>query len=105
MGDEAPQAAPVAEGFDVVLERLHEVVERLEAGNLTLEESLQVFEDGIRLSRRGAQILDSAEKRVDILLAGEEGVRTEPFGDTSRGEAAGARPDAATVRTVARADE
>ena len=98
MADEAPQAAPVAEGFDVVLARLREVVERLEAGNLTLEEALRVFEDGVRLSRRGAQILDSAEKRVDILLAGEDGMRTEPFGETSGGPAAGERPEPAVVR-------
>jgi exodeoxyribonuclease VII small subunit len=95
--DDAAQAAPVAEGFDVVLERLREVVERLEAGNLTLEESLRVFEEGVRLSRRGAQILDGAEKRVDILLAGEDG-RTEPFRDVSRGEAAAERADGASAR-------
>jgi exodeoxyribonuclease VII small subunit len=84
---EAPQAAAVAEGFDAVLERLRGVVERLEAGNLSLEESLRVFEEGVRLSRKGAQILDTAEKRVDQLLAGEDGVRVEPFNESGRGEA------------------
>jgi exodeoxyribonuclease VII small subunit len=93
---EAPQAAEASEGFDTVLGRLREVVERLEAGSLTLEDSLRVFEEGVRLSRRGAQMLDSAEKRVDVLLAGEDGTRTEPF--VSRGEAAGERPEGAAGR-------
>jgi exodeoxyribonuclease VII small subunit len=97
--EEAPPVAPPAEGFDAVLERLRQVVERLEAGSLTLEESLRVFEDGVRLSRRGAQILDSAEKRVDILLAGDDATRTEPFGDAGRAPGAGERPDGAVVRT------
>ena len=96
MEGEAPPTVEAGEGFDTVLARLREVVERLEAGNLTLEESLRVFEEGVRLSRRGAQMLDSAEKRVDILLTGEDGARTEPF--VSRGEAATERPTGAVVR-------
>jgi exodeoxyribonuclease VII small subunit len=71
-----------AEGFDAVLERLRGVVDRLETGSLTLEESLKVFEEGVRLSRRGAQILESAEKRVEVLLQNEDGSpTTAPFGD------------------------
>jgi exodeoxyribonuclease VII small subunit len=59
--------------FDQILERLRGVVDRLEAGDLTLEQSLAAFEDGVKLSRRGAEILDAAEKRVEILLRGEDG--------------------------------
>jgi exodeoxyribonuclease VII small subunit len=57
------------EGFDQVLTRLRSVVERLEGGSLSLEQSLAAFEEGVRLSRQGAQILDAAEKRVEILMA------------------------------------
>ncbi len=90
---ECEQQAGASESFDQVLERLREVVERLEGGNLSLEDSLRVFEEGVRLSRRGAQILDAAEKRVEILLQHGEAARVEPFntegpGDTAEDDAA-----------------
>jgi exodeoxyribonuclease VII small subunit len=74
----APEAK--APNFDQLLERLRAVVERLEKGDLTLEDSLAAFEEGVGLARRGAEILDGAERRVEILLKGEDGaLRTEPF--------------------------
>jgi exodeoxyribonuclease VII small subunit len=85
--DATTQPAAATEGFDKVLERLREVVERLEGGNLSLEESLRVFEEGVQLSRRGAHILDGAERRVEMLLAGDDqGLRTEPFVADGRGD-------------------
>ncbi|MBI5479281.1 MAG: exodeoxyribonuclease VII small subunit [Deltaproteobacteria bacterium] len=82
MERESSGAGTAAEGFDAVLERLRGVVDRLETGSLTLEESLKVFEEGVRLSRRGAQILETAEKRVEVLLQSEDGSpTTAPFGD------------------------
>jgi exodeoxyribonuclease VII small subunit len=84
-----PPAAPSGYegGFDQLLQQLRGVVERLEAGNLSLEQSLAAFEEGVRLSRAGARILDAAEQRVEILLRdeGEPGaVRAVPFGDIER---------------------
>lgn len=58
------------DGFDAVLVRLRKVVEHLEAGQLTLEESLTAYEEGIALARRGHELLDGAERRVDLLIAG-----------------------------------
>ena len=58
------------EGFDAVLTRLRKVVERLESGNLSLEESLAVYEQGVALAQRGHQLLDGAERRVELLVAG-----------------------------------
>jgi exodeoxyribonuclease VII small subunit len=76
----APTAETPSPSFDQVLERLRQVVDRLEAGELTLEQSLAAFEEGVKLSRRGAEILDGAERRVDLLLRGEDGsVKTQPF--------------------------
>jgi exodeoxyribonuclease VII small subunit len=62
--------APEAQGsFEATLERLHQIVDRLESGELDLEESLQLFEEGVRLSRASQARLDSAEKRIEELLA------------------------------------
>ena len=58
------------EGFDAVLTRLRKVVERLESGNLSLEESLSVYEEGVGLAQRGHHLLEGAERRVELLIAG-----------------------------------
>lgn len=54
--------------FEEILSRLSTVVERLESGELPLEESLTLFEEGVRLSRFGSARLDEAERRVERLL-------------------------------------
>ena len=59
-------------GFDQVLAQLRAVVEKLEGGNLSLEQSLAAFEEGVRLSRQGARILDAAESRVELLTRDEQ---------------------------------
>lgn len=60
-------------GFDQVLDRLRQIVGRLEQGNLPLEQALQAFEEGVQLSRAGSAILDAAELRVEALVRGEDG--------------------------------
>jgi exodeoxyribonuclease VII small subunit len=71
---------PADEGFDAVLERLRAIVDKLEQGNLTLEESLRTFEEGVTLARRGHALLDSAEQRIEILVRGDSGQPTVPRG-------------------------
>lgn len=72
--------APAPERFDDILTRLRALVDRLESGNLSLEDSLRSFEEGMELCRRGAGILDEAEKRVEVLLGGPASApRTAPL--------------------------
>lgn len=54
--------------FEAALAKLEEVVDRLEQGDLELEASLAAFEEGVRLSRRCASQLDSAEQRIEVLM-------------------------------------
>jgi exodeoxyribonuclease VII small subunit len=54
--------------FEQLLERLEGVVDALEQGDAPLEEALSTFERGVLLSRLGAQRLDEAEQRVELLL-------------------------------------
>lgn len=68
-------------GFDQILARLREVVTRLESGELSLEQSLQVYEEGVTLARKGQQLLATAEKRVEILVSAAGGVEVAPFDD------------------------
>jgi|tagenome__1003787_1003787.scaffolds.fasta_scaffold20912715_2 exodeoxyribonuclease VII small subunit len=74
----ADRVAP--ERFDEILVRLRSLVDRLEGGNLPLEDGLRFFEEGMELCRKGAEILDRAEKRVELLLSSAGGVaRTAAF--------------------------
>jgi exodeoxyribonuclease VII small subunit len=59
--------------FEEALKRLEELVKRMEAGDLTLDESLKAFEEGIRLIRFCTRKLDETERRVEILLRDEQG--------------------------------
>ena len=62
------------ERFDDLLVRLRGLVERLEGGHISLEDGLKCFEEGMTLCKKGADILDGAERRVEVLLgAGQPG--------------------------------
>lgn len=77
-------------GFDRVLQRLRDVVQALETGNLSLEDSLRVYEEGVSLARRGHELLDNAERRVELLVReGRNGVTTAPFDPSPDGRPAG----------------
>ncbi len=58
--------------FEASLNRLTEVVEKLEGGELGLEESLALFEEGVGLARAAQSRLDAAEKRVEELVRVDE---------------------------------
>jgi exodeoxyribonuclease VII small subunit len=66
--------------FEHSLKELEAIVEQLEAGDLPLERSLELFEQGVTLSRYCQKRLDEAERRVEILLKGNDGsFRTAAF--------------------------
>jgi len=75
--------------FEAAIRRLTDIVNLLERGELPLEESLRLFEEGVKLSRISQRRLDAAEKRVEQLLAVDEQgrARTTPFAtDAAEGD-------------------
>jgi exodeoxyribonuclease VII small subunit len=73
--------------FEEALRELEGIVNRLEQGDLPLEEALTFFEDGVKLSRYCHTKLDEAQKRVEVLLKDERGtVAAHPFEPTEDGE-------------------
>ena len=62
-----------SESFEEALTLLEESVERLEAGDLKLEEALAVFEQGVAASRTCSQWLDQTRKRIQVLTSDDEG--------------------------------
>ena len=59
--------------FEEALEILEDSVARLESGDLNLEEALEVFEQGVSASRACTRSLDQVRKRVQVLVADEQG--------------------------------
>jgi len=66
--------------FEDGLKKLEKIVKDLEDGNLSLDDSLEKYEEGIRLSKMCAKKLEVAKKKVEILLKSEDGsVELKPF--------------------------
>jgi exodeoxyribonuclease VII small subunit len=74
-------AEPPRKGeFEKSLARLEEVVKRLESPDLSLDEAMKLFEEGVKLSRECQKQLEEAEGRVEILLKKADGkIVPEPF--------------------------
>ncbi len=68
--------------FEQALVELERVVSAMEAGNMSLEESLKAFEQGVKLTRECQQALQEAEQKVDLLLKTDTGIAAKPFADT-----------------------
>jgi exodeoxyribonuclease VII small subunit len=67
--------------FEESLKKLETIVEKLEQGDLPLEESLKLFEEGVGLSAICKKELDDAEGKVQILIKQRDGsLKPEPFG-------------------------
>ena len=69
MKDKEPQSR----SFESSLEALEEIVGKLEHGDLALEQSLELFEQGIRLSRECQERLSQAERRIEVLMRDQQG--------------------------------
>ena len=72
MAKKAPQ-------LEESLDRLEALVERMESGEMTLEESLAAFEQGVKLTRECQQALTRAEQKVRILLEQDPDAEPAPF--------------------------
>jgi exodeoxyribonuclease VII small subunit len=78
MVENSPGPGP-AESFEACLDELEKVVKELEAGDLSLDRSLELFERGMGLSDRCRKQLEEAETRVEMLIRKEGKLTAEPF--------------------------
>ena len=65
--------------FEESLAKLEELVEKMEAGELSLENSLKTFEEGVKLTRQCQQALVQAEQKVKVLIESQEGISEQTF--------------------------
>ncbi len=63
----------MAKTFEQSIKELEEIASKLETGDVTLDESLELFEQGIKLSKSCQKMLDTAEKKVSVLMANKDG--------------------------------
>ena len=77
-----------APDFEQALAELERLVERLERGDLPLDEALKTFERGVELTRHCQTSLKSAQQKVEILLKRGSGAEIEPFAVPDEGPAA-----------------
>jgi exodeoxyribonuclease VII small subunit len=61
------------ESYDAIVARLERVVSELESGQLSLEQSIERFAEGVRLAKDASKKLDDAERRVELLVRGADG--------------------------------
>ena len=90
--------------FEDGLKRLEKIVEELENGSLSLDESLEKYEEGIKLSKACSKKLEVARKKVEILLKSEDGsVELKEFDEKmAEGET---KPDVAQKKKKSRGEE
>jgi len=66
--------------FEAGLKKLEEIVEKLESGDIGLDESLKLYEEGMKLLKFCTAKLDEVEKKIEILVKDKEGkISTKPF--------------------------
>lgn len=69
----------MAKTFEQSLNDLEKIVKQLEDGDLPLEASLKLFEEGVKLSRECRERLTSAERRIQVLMKDGDGLKTVEF--------------------------
>lgn len=65
--------------FEESMKKLETIVEELENGNLNLDESVQKFEDGMKIAKQCNNMLEDAEKKITILLENGGELKEENF--------------------------
>ena len=65
--------------FEETMKNLEQIANDLEKGDLNLEESVNKFEEGMKLSKQCSQILENAEKKINILIENEGKIEEENF--------------------------
>ena len=81
-----PAGAAGEPSFEAALEQLEAIVDRLEQGDLALEDALRAFEAGVGLTRRCAAQLADAERRIEVLVREGESWVARPFEEPEEAE-------------------
>lgn len=67
------------ESFEELITKLEDITNKLESDKLSLDESVKLFEDGMKISKMCNEKLEDAEKKITILLKSDDGMKEEAF--------------------------
>ena len=71
--------------FEEALQKLEVIVKKMESGEMSLDDSLKAFEEGIKLARFCASMLDEAQRKVEQLISDKDGsLKLAPFEDNAQ---------------------
>jgi exodeoxyribonuclease VII small subunit len=73
---------PASITFEQGMASLEEIVAKLESGDVPLEEAIELFQEGMALSKLCGQKLEQVERRIEILVEGDAGLQRKPFNPT-----------------------
>ena len=68
--------------FEQSMKELEDIATKLSDGDISLDESIKLFENGMKLSKNCQKILEDAEKKINILINKDGEFEKEPFGET-----------------------
>ncbi len=98
-----PKSTEKTPTFEESMASLEKIVQAVESGQIGLEESLARYEQGMQLIKRCRQMLDNAEKRIEVLSQEEDGLTAKPLdSEALRLAAAGTAPSADAPEQAAR---
>lgn len=84
----AKESNAPAISFEQAMEKLESIVAKLESGDVPLETAIELFQEGMTLSKLCGQKLEQVERRVEMLVEGDSGLQRKPF-SPSKEEAIG----------------
>lgn len=71
------------DSFEAAIEKLETIVTRLENGDVPLEEAIELFQEGMRLSQYCSQKLEQVERKIEMLVEDTDGLTRQPFAPQS----------------------
>jgi exodeoxyribonuclease VII small subunit len=87
VSDQVPEpTTDNTEAYNVLVTRLERIVNELESGDLTLEQSIEKFGEGIRLAQDAGKKLDEAERRIEMLVRNADGSQEAVPFDPGKGK-------------------
>lgn len=77
--DNTPKDSDIAMTFEQAMESLESIVAKLESGDVPLETAIELFQEGMALSKLCGQKLEQVERRIEMLVESEAGLQRKPF--------------------------
>lgn len=77
--DNTPKDSDTAMTFEQAMESLESIVAKLESGDVPLETAIELFQEGMSLSKLCGQKLEQVERRIEMLVESEAGLQRKPF--------------------------